>query len=57
MIARLTALTGFAPLIFVPGRAMDSGGYNSGGVGYDAAGDYNASPGSVPYRMLHHCRS
>lgn len=38
----LTDLTGQVPLIFEPGNSSDTGGYDLGGCGYDAAGGYGA---------------
>jgi hypothetical protein len=40
LILVLTELTGKAPTIFEPARPADTGGYNSGGVGYSCAGGW-----------------
>jgi len=47
----LTDLTGQAPAIFEPGNSTDTGGYDLGGCGYDAAGGYGA-PFEMPYQCL-----
>lgn len=40
MIKALTALTGQAPFIFEPRNPIDTGGYNTGFLGYNTSGGY-----------------
>lgn len=49
MISALTALTGYAPAIFEPWNARDTGAYGIGTLGYGAAGGWGSLqlPGQV----------
>lgn len=50
MISALTALTGHPPIIFEPARPADTGGYDSGYLGYNVAGAYGDL--NTPFQAL-----
>jgi hypothetical protein len=50
LILALTELTGNTPTIFEPARPDDTGGYNSGGVGYSVAGGWGNL--NLPYQSF-----
>ncbi len=50
LTAALAQLTGTPAQVFEPARPMDTGGYNTGGVGYDVAGGYGNL--AMPYQVF-----
>ncbi len=50
VVAALTNLTGRAPVIFEPLNAADTGGYNSGWLGYGVAGGYGCA--ALPFQFF-----
>ncbi len=46
----LTELTGRAPVIFEPARSSDTGGYSTGGLGYDVAGGWGSL--ALPFQVF-----
>lgn len=50
LVARLTQLTGTAPIVFEPTQPMDTGAYGSGCLGYNAAGGYGCL--SLPFQAF-----
>jgi hypothetical protein len=50
LIAKLTALTGHAPKVFEPRRPADTGGYNTGYLGWGVAGGWGDM--NLPYQCF-----
>jgi hypothetical protein len=50
LVAALTNLTGRAPAVFEPLNAADTGGYNTGTLGYHAVGGYGSM--NVPFAVF-----